>query len=278
MGELGWNKIFFSVIAAGLIILGLKEVSSIAFPSGYGHGHGHEDDHGDVNAKYAKEFAYFIPVETGPSVEVEEAPFDLGAALASADASAGERVMRAKCSSCHNWNEGEGNKTGPLLYDVFGHPVGGRGDFNYSATFQAKEGPWTYEKLNTFLTNPSAWAEGTSMTFAGLRRDGERADVIAFLASMSPSAPDFPAPAAEAAGEAIEDAAATIVEDPPATQTDVTDAVTGLEADVNGAGETAQDAAEGAMDDLTGAAEDLADDVEAAVDEVEEAADGTEDQ
>lgn len=211
MGDLGWNKIFFSILAAALIILGLREVSSLAFSSG-GHGHGSHDEDVDINTKLRKEFAYVIPVDGG-AAKTQEAPavFDLGAALVSADVTAGERIMNAKCASCHNWNEGGANGTGPGLYGVMGTDIAAHPGFQYSGVLNEKEGAWNYEKMNAFLENPSAWAPGTKMTFAGLRKGSDRANVLAFLETVSPNAPAMPAPMAaegEAEAEGVEEAAA----------------------------------------------------------------------
>jgi len=212
MGDLGWNKIFFSILAAALIILGLREVSGLAFPAGYGHKHHGEEQDEDINATLRKSFAYVIPVDGGAAV-TEQAPaaFDLGAALASADATAGERIMNAKCGSCHKWNEGGANGTGPVIYGIMGADIADVSGFQYSAVLNEKEGTWDYENMNAFLENPSGWAPGTKMTFAGLRKGSDRADVLAFLETISPNAPAMPEPApeeGESEGEAVEDAAA----------------------------------------------------------------------
>jgi len=213
MGDLGWNKIFFSILAAALIILGLREVSSLAFSDGHGH-HGHgEEEEVDLNTKYARQFAYVIPVEGAADVPQEAPPeFDLATALASADPSAGERIMNGKCASCHNWNEGGANGTGPALYGVMGQDIAGVSGFQYSGVLNEKEGAWDYEKMNAFLENPSGWAPGTKMTFAGLRKGSDRANVLAFLETISPNAPAMPEPAPEAPAEdeGVEDAAAPV--------------------------------------------------------------------
>ncbi len=214
MGDLGWNKIFFSILAAALIILGLREISSLAFSDGHGHG---EEEEVDLNTKYARQFAYVIPVEGAADVPQEAPPeFDLATALASADPSAGERIMNGKCASCHNWNEGGANGTGPALYGIMGQDIAGVSGFQYSGVLNEKEGDWNYENMNAFLENPSGWAPGTKMTFAGLRKGSDRANVLAFLETISPNAPAMPEPAPEAPAvdEGVEDAAAPAEETP----------------------------------------------------------------
>jgi cytochrome c len=90
---------------------------------------------------------------------------------------------------------------GPNLWGVVGRPRASEAGFNYSAAMKAKGGNWTIDDLNQFINNPRGFIPGTNMTFAGIQRGGERADVIAYLNSLS----DNPAPlpkAAEAAGGA----------------------------------------------------------------------------
>jgi len=117
--------------------------------------------------------------------------------LASASVDKGANAAK-KCQACHTFGKGEPNRVGPNLYGVVGRPKGTEGGFDYSAGMKAKGGNWTVEDLNTFLTNPKAFVPGTKMTFAGLPKGSERADVIAFLNTKSDSPQPLPK-AAEAA-------------------------------------------------------------------------------
>jgi cytochrome c len=120
--------------------------------------------------------------------------------LANADVKRGENAAK-KCQACHTFNKGGRNLVGPNLWGVIGRPRASESGFNYSAAMKAKSGNWTIGDLNQFITNPRGFIPGTSMSFAGIPRDSERADVIAYLNSLS----DKPAPlpkAAEAAGGA----------------------------------------------------------------------------
>ena len=122
--------------------------------------------------------------------------------LASATVEKGEAAAK-KCAACHTFGKGEPNRVGPNLYGVVGRERASHAGFNYSAGMKAKPGKWTIEELNTFLTNPKAFVPGTTMTFAGLPRGSERADVIAYLNSKSDNPAPLPkaaeAPAAKAA-------------------------------------------------------------------------------
>ena len=137
----------------------------------------HAGGHGD------HEQAYVIPVEgDGASDEpVEEGP-SFEEVYAMADAAAGEGQWRA-CSSCHKLEAGE-NSTGPSLYGVVGRNVGTEAGFDYSGSLVAVADIWEPENLNAFLENPRGFAPGTAMTYNGMRKIQDRANLIAYLDSL----------------------------------------------------------------------------------------------
>jgi cytochrome c len=114
--------------------------------------------------------------------------------LQTADVKKGEAAAK-KCAACHTFAKGEPNKVGPNLYGVVGdHKGEGRG-FNFSAAMKAKGGTWTIDDLDKFIDNPKGFVPGTAMGFAGIQKGSERADVIAYLNSLS----DHPQPLPTAA-------------------------------------------------------------------------------
>lgn len=127
--------------------------------------------------------------------------------FATASVQKGEQIAK-RCQACHNFAEGAGAKVGPDLYGVVGRPVASSPGFSYSAAMKAHGGDWTPQALNVFLTNPKAAVPGTAMAFAGLAKETERADIIAYLNSLShdpkplptvaPGGAAAPAPAGEA--------------------------------------------------------------------------------
>lgn len=107
-------------------------------------------------------------------------------ALAEGDADAGEKVFR-KCKACHQVGADAQSRTGPVLNGIVGAPAGAVEDFSYSSAREdaAADGlVWTEENLAAFLAKPREFMKGTRMSFAGLRRDTEIADVIAYLATQ----------------------------------------------------------------------------------------------
>ncbi|WP_297106770.1 cytochrome c family protein [uncultured Devosia sp.] len=135
--------------------------------------------------------------EGGAPVE-EEPAVPLSVLLASASAERGAAAVR-KCQSCHNFGEGEANKQGPLLYDVVGAVQAHVEDFAYSDILMQHHNEglvWSYENLDAFLTNPKGYAPGTKMSFAGVRSPEERADILAYLQTLSANPVPFPAPEA----------------------------------------------------------------------------------
>jgi cytochrome c len=156
-------------------------------------------------------FSPLTPAKPGMEVAVTEHPAGGEAAkpepaqpieqlLASADPKKGESDVK-KCAACHTFGKGEPNRVGPNLYGVVGRPKASEAGFTYSDAMKAKGGNWTIDDLNTFLTAPQKFVPGTKMSFAGLPRASERADVIAYLNTKSDNPQPLPK-AADAGGAA----------------------------------------------------------------------------
>ncbi len=178
MADLEFNKAFAAILTAGVVF------SAAGVVGGYA-----------VHPELLKKTVLDIKVAEPAAAGAPEAPRPLApiaALLVSADPTAGEADTKKLCVSCHNFNEGGANKTGPDLYGVLGRPVASHEGFDYSAALKGKQGPWTYAELNQWLHNPRGYAAGTKMGFAGIENDKERADVISYLRSLAASPQPLP--------------------------------------------------------------------------------------
>ena len=129
------------------------------------------------------------------------APEPIEPLLASANVDAGKDVAK-KCQLCHTFDKGGANKIGPNLYGVVGRPIASHPGFAYSDDLSKhKADSWTYDNLNIWLSGPKAFAPGTKMGYAGDKDDSDRANIIAYLSTLSHSPVPFPAPAAASSAE-----------------------------------------------------------------------------
>ena len=104
-------------------------------------------------------------------------------ALAGGDAAAGKKIFK-KCKACHQVGDGAKSKIGPMLNGIIGTEIASVEGFKYSKAFMAKKAEglvWTEEVLDTYLTKPKKFIKGTKMSFPGLKKEAQRADVIAYL-------------------------------------------------------------------------------------------------
>jgi len=189
MDELKFNKIAAGVLCGGLLIMGGIKVAEVMLP----HQHLAE------NA-----YPIEVPETTGATVEAEapQGPEPIFALLAEANVSAGEKLAK-KCTACHSFEEGGPAKVGPNLWNIVNASMARDGGFSYSGALAGKGGVWDYASLNGFLQKPKTWLSGTKMNFAGLKKPEDRANLIAWLRTLSGAPAALPTAdeiAAETAG------------------------------------------------------------------------------
>jgi cytochrome c len=129
-----------------------------------------------------------IPAEasTAPVAAAKAPEPPIGILMASATAADGEALTKAQgCVACHSFTKGGKAGVGPNLWNTVGNIHGHMEGYAYSAALKSKEGPWTYQELNEWLTKPSAYAPGTKMSYAGLGDPKKRADIIEYLRTLS---------------------------------------------------------------------------------------------
>ena len=112
------------------------------------------------------------------------APTGLAALLAAADTDAGKKVF-GKCKACHGFDKGGKNKVGPNLWDIVGRPVAGGEGFKFSGALRDIGGNWSYDALDAFLASPKTFAKGTKMSFPGVKDEIDRANLIAWMRTLS---------------------------------------------------------------------------------------------
>lgn len=181
MDSFEFNKIAGAVLATALVVFGLKELSAAVYHSEAPEKPGFAIEVAEAGATGEAQ------ASTAPAVS-------LGTLLASADPAKGAAGVKA-CAACHDFTKGGPNKTGPDLWDVVERGIASHEGFAYSDGMKARSAEkWTYENLNAFIKDPKTATPKTKMAFAGVKKDQARADIIAYLATLSDAPKPFPAP------------------------------------------------------------------------------------
>ena len=177
------NKIAGAILFSVLLLLGLGNLAAVLYAP-----------------TPANPQAYIVEgLETGTetaAAATETASADAGTSLAlllaSADIAAGEKAVR-KCVACHTFDQDGANKVGPNLWNIIAQPVAAKSGFNYSSAMAELGGDWDYDRMDAFLQAPRKYVPGTKMSFAGVRKEQERANIILYMRSLSASPPPLPA-------------------------------------------------------------------------------------
>ena len=168
------NKIIAAVLMVALLVIGLGKIADGVF-----------NVKKPKNPGYKVEIESQLTSETSQVAEVVE-KVDIAALMALGDLASGEKIFK-KCAACHSINKGGKNKIGPALYNVVGRAVGGIDDYKYSKALSSYGKEWSFEELNGFLLKPASYLKGTKMSYAGLRKEKDRASIIKYLNQNSDS-------------------------------------------------------------------------------------------
>ena len=169
------NKIIGAVLMTALIVIGINKISDIIF-----------------HIEKPQQSAYKVEgVESVTSSQItaevkEVVELNIKEVLAMGTIAHGEKVFK-KCSACHIVAKGGKNKIGPALYGIVGKASAVSEGYSYSKAMKAYGKSWNFEELNGYLLKPQSYIKGTTMAFAGLRKDKDRASVILYLNSQSDS-------------------------------------------------------------------------------------------
>ena len=173
------NKIIAAILMVALLVIGLGKIADSVF---------HVKK--PKNPGYQVDVANQLVSGTTQVAEVVE-KIDIVAIMALGDTASGEKIFK-KCAACHSINKGGKNKIGPALYNVVGRTVGGVVDYKYSKTLASYGKDWTFEELNGYLQKPASYLKGTKMSYAGLRKEKDRASVIKYLNQNSDNPKPLP--------------------------------------------------------------------------------------
>jgi cytochrome c len=182
------NKILGAVLGTLLITLALNIVAGAMFSP-------HKPEKPGYDIVVTEQPAGGSSATAAPEEPIEQL-------LAKANPEKGASIAK-KCLACHEFTKGGPNKVGPNLYGIVNRDRATHEGFSYTAAMKAKGGKWTVQDLSTYLVSPRAMVPGTSMAFAGISKGSDRADLIAYLNTLSDNPAPLPtAPASNQQGSA----------------------------------------------------------------------------
>ena len=161
------NKIIVSIVFAVVLIVGINKIADVIFFV-------------EKPENSAYQVATVTTAASTVSAETSSGTGDIMAIFASTSAAEGAKVFK-QCLACHSIAEGGKNKIGPALWGVLGRQAGSLPDYKYSKAMAAYGKKWSFEEMNGFLLKPKDWIKGTKMSYAGLKKEKDRAAVILYM-------------------------------------------------------------------------------------------------